>query len=194
MLVGWSAPLDDRDDGVSHKVAAVIARSLTAVSRVSFPISEPLEVAGIDTESSDIVSSTVERLHARLKHEPVHMRLLTTGDPDVASRIFFDPGFPWQLQGQVALLHPPGSAPPRLDRKSLGILMGRDWRQEIARPDLRHVLGLMRPGVDGAVAGIWSFDKKVTQVLLARLENEAHQSGFEFCTVGEDAFTGMLAN
>ncbi len=72
--------------------------------------------------------------------------------------------------------------------------MESDWRQAIARPDLRHLLGLMRPGVDGAVAGIWSFDKKVTQELLASLEREAHQLGFEFCTVAEDTFTGMLAN
>jgi hypothetical protein len=194
ILVGWSAPWDGRDDGLSHEVAAVIARSLTTVSRVSFPISETFEVTGLNTETSGIGSSTAERLHARLKHEPVHICLLTADNSDVASRIFFDPGFPWQLQGQIALLLPPGSAPPQLDRKTLRKLMGSDWRQAIARPDLRHLLGLMRPGIDGAVAGIWSFDKKVTQTLLARLESEAHQMGFEFCTAAEDAFTAMLAN
>lgn len=71
--------------------------------------------------------------------------------------------------------------------------MGRDWLQTIARPGLQHLLGLMRPGVDGAVAGIWSFNKKVTQELSACLEREAHQMGFEFRLVPESTFTELLA-
>ena len=98
------------------------------------------------------------------------------------------------MQGQLVLLLPPESNPPLLDRKGLGMLVESGWKQALAKLGLQHLLGVMRPGVDGDVAGIWSFDKAFTHALLARLENEAQREGFEFRLVSEQKFMTLLAD
>jgi hypothetical protein len=115
-------------------------------------------------------------------------------EPDVACRMFYDGGFSWQMQGQAGLLLPFEAPTPNLDRKSLRLLIADGRVDAPARIGLNDTLGLLRPGVDGAVAGLWSFDRALTRALLARLESEAVQIGFEFRLVSETTFADLLAN
>jgi hypothetical protein len=194
VLVAWRSAEDKSDGGVPLDIANIIARTLAAHARVSFLSSEACDVRETSTLCVKVALNPIERLHARIKHEPVRIQLVSTADPNVASRIFYEDGFSWQMQGQIVLLLPAASNPPLLDRKGLGMLMECDWEQALAKLGLRHLLGVMRPGVDGDVAGIWSFDKAFTQALLAGLLKEAQREDYEFLLVSEEKFMALLAN
>lgn len=194
LLLSWCPGWDDHDKGVPRDVATIIAKTLTANAKIGFLSSEPGKPAGPTTQYSDVAFNPIERIHAKIKHEPVQVKLITTVDPNVACQIFYDGSFSWQMQGQIAFLLPTASNPPLLDRKGLGMLMESGWKQALARLGLQHLLGVMRPGVDGDVAGIWSFDKAFTHALLAGLENEARREGYEFQLVSEETFMTLLAD
>jgi hypothetical protein len=194
MLIGWCPSCDEPDDGVPGEVAILLARVLTSIAQVIFPMSEATDTGGTMTQQVDIASNAFERLQARIKHEPVRIHLMSTVEPDVACRMFYDGGFSWQMQGQVGLLLPFGSPAPQFDRRGLRQLIASDRGDTPARLGLNDTLGLIRPGVDGAVAGIWSFDRAFALALLARLESEAFQMGFEFRLATEATFTDLLAN
>ena len=98
------------------------------------------------------------------------------------------------MQGQVGLIFPFGSPAPQLDRKGLRLLIASERGDTPARLGLKDALGLIRPGVDGAVAGIWSYDRAFSLALLARLESEAVQMGCEFRLTTEAIFTDLLAD
>jgi hypothetical protein len=194
MLIGWSPSCDDADEGVPHHVAVILARVLTSLAQLIFPLSEADDTGGAMTERVDIPSNAFERLHAKIKHEPVYMQLVSTAEPDVACRMFYDGGFSWPMQGQVGVLFPLGSPMPRLDRKSLRLLIANGHADTPLKLGLNDTLGLLRPGVDGGLAGFWSFDRALTRALLARLESEAIQMGFEFRLVAEANFSDLLAD
>jgi hypothetical protein len=194
MLIGWSPSCDDRDEGVPHEVAVMLARVLTSLAQLIFPMSVAVVTSGTMTERVDIPSNAFERLHAKIKHEPVRMQLVSTAEPDVAFRMFYDGGFSWQMQGQVGLLLPLGSPMPRFDRKSLRLLIANGHADTPLKLGLNDTLGLMRPGVDGGLAGFWSFDRALTRALLVRLESEAVQMGFEFGLVAEADFSDLIAD
>jgi hypothetical protein len=194
MLIGWSPSCDDPDGGFPDEVAIVLARVLTSIAQVVFPVSEATDTVGNMTRRVDIASNAFERLHARIKHEPVRIHLVSTEEPGVARRMFYDGGFSWQMQGQVGLFLPIGSLMPQFDRRSLRLLIANYGADTAMKLGLNHALGLIRPGVDGAVACIWSFDRAFTLALLSKLKSEAVQMGFEFRMVTEATFTDLLAN
>ncbi len=63
-------------------------------------------------------------------------------------------------------------------------------------PDVLASLGvaaIVRPGVDGDVAGIMSASDSFERQLLSSLEREASQSGFSWRVLPEDRFADELA-
>jgi hypothetical protein len=193
-LIGWSPSCDDPDGGFPGEIAVTLARVLTSLAQVVFPISEATDTGGRMTQRVVIASNAFERLHARIKREPVRIHLVSTAEPNVACRLFYAEGFSWQMQGQVGLLLPSGSPAPQLDRKGLRLLIASERGDTPMRLGLNDALGLIRPGVDGAVAGIWSFNRAFARALMTKLESEAIRMGFEFRIVTEASFTDLLAN
>jgi hypothetical protein len=194
MLIGWDPSCDDPDGGFPGELAILFARVLTSLAQVVFPMSEAPDTDGMMTQRVVIASNVFERLHARIKREPVRIHLVSTAEPDVACRLFYAGGFSWQMQSQVALFLPLGAPAPQLDRKGLRLLIASESGDTHLRLGLHDALGLIRPGVDGAVAGIWSFNRTFGLALLAKLESVAFQMGFEFRLVSETTFTELLAN
>lgn len=101
---------------------------------------------------------------------------------------FDDAGYPWWLQGQVLLLSPPDAAPPVIERHQLLDLFEEDWSREVATLAAAGVAGIVRPGVDGDLAGLLSFTTGFEDALLAALEHEARGASFEWSVVAEEAF------
>jgi hypothetical protein len=107
-----------------------------------------------------------ERADAVLKRQPVMVDLVSTRDRRVAAGLFDDPGYPWCLQGQVALLSAPDSPPPLVDRETLFAVFADGWEQNAQRLRGAGIFGLLRPGVDGDVAGVFTLADDAGQALV----------------------------
>jgi hypothetical protein len=194
-LIGWSQSSDRPDGGVPDEVARVLARALTSVARVTFPCSFVNDAAtGVWSPLDDdlIRALTVkgfgERIAAKLRGRPPDIVLMSTRRPETAMRLFDDAGFPWWLQGQVVLLSGPDAPPPEIDEESLLALFGEEWTEHAASLAPVGIESIVRPGVDGDVAGLLSLTEASEQVVLAALERETRHAGFEWALVPEKVF------
>lgn len=176
LLIGWRLPLPAVDSGVPEVVAAILARALTSVARVSFPVSDDAAIA--------------------LKGEAAIVKLVSTCEAETAVRMFADPGYPWHLQGQVALLSPLHSRAPKIDRKALLSLLSGHWTKPDGQLRQFHSLGILaviRPGVDGDIGGVLSLSDGFANTLLEALECAAGNAQFAWFRLPEDDFANMLA-
>jgi hypothetical protein len=115
-LVGWSVPpAPDRNSGVPKPIADAFARALVRVGRLTFPRScePPSSPRTLSRQMKPV--GIAERLNTAFGSTPSKFWAVTTTDPKVASELFDDPGFPWWLQGQGALVSK-GDPVPSLDR------------------------------------------------------------------------------
>jgi hypothetical protein len=197
-LIGWSQPAETRDAGVPENVARVLARALTSVARVTFPSSLVSPIAtSMTTVWSPLDGDLIRvltakgfggRIVAKLRGTPPHIALMSTRRPETASRLFDDGAFPWWLQGQVVLLSEPDAPPPDIDEESLLALFGEEWTGRAASLAPAGVQGVVRPGVDGDVAGLVSLNDVFQEAVLTALETETRLAGFEWALLMEEAF------
>lgn len=188
ILIGWRLAIIPLDEGVPSLVALTVARALTSVATVSFPVSE----LGHDADSGKDLVRTLESGRL-IRHAPRNVRFLSTRDPRKTIRLFQDPGYPWHLQGQVALLSPRHSDPPAIDRQDLFSLMEDDWLERSLQLISRGVVGVLRPGVDGDIAAILSLDDDFAKSLMEALESAAREAGFDWSLLPENKFIDALA-
>jgi hypothetical protein len=198
-LIGWRQIPESIDAGVPKEVAAVLARALTSVARVTFPTSvvhAPVTPAWSASGDDLIRDVTWKGLggyaKATLKGLPKDVVLISTRQPTTAMGLFDDARYPWWLQGQLVMLSPPDAAPPDIDLETLGALLEQDWTRRADSLAARRIDGILRPGVDGDVAGLLSFANAVKQDFLASLERESRLAGFEWAVEAEDAFAERL--
>jgi len=194
-LIGWRQVPESIDAGVPKDVAAVLARALTSVARVTFPSSvvHPSVTPVWSSFGEDLIRGLTWKglggiAKAAFKGRPKEVVLMSTRQPATAASLFDDAGYPWWLQGQVAVLSAPDAAPPDVDLETLGALIDGDWTRLADSVAARGIDGIVRPGVDGDVAGLLSFSERVEQDFLASLEGESRLAGFEWAVVAEDAF------
>jgi hypothetical protein len=129
--------------------------------------------------------NVVQRTVARLTGTPTGGNLISSRQPEVVTQAFDDPDFPWWLQGQALLLSAPDAAPPDLDEPALMVLFEDDWAGQAASLHSVGVEGVVRPGVDGAVAGTLSLDDAFDRGLLDALEREARLAGMPWSIIRE---------
>jgi hypothetical protein len=197
-LIGWSQPAETRDAGVPEDVALVLARGLTSVARVTFPSSlvSPIATSMMTVWSpldGDLVRVLTAkgfggRIVAKLRGTPPHIALTSTRRPETARRLFDDGAIPWWLQGQVVLLSEPDAPPPDIDEESLLGLFGEEWARRAVSLAPAGVAGVVRPGVDGDVAGLLTLAEPFEQVVLAALERETQLAGFDWEQLLESEF------
>ena len=194
-LLGWSQTTERHDAGVPDEVAGVLACALTSTARVTFPSSAATDRAtrvwspvGDDLVRALSGKGFGERVVAKLRGRPSHMALISTRQPETASHLFDDAGFPWWMQGQVVLLSGPDTLPTDLDEEALLALFSEDWTKHAAPLAAGGVDGIMRPGVDGDVAGLFSQSDKFEQRVLDALERETRVAGFDWAVLPEEAF------
>lgn len=199
MLLGWNAPSKSIDSGVPEAVRAVLAGALTSIARVSFPVSEvPRRISKTEMNSDEDqvrllgTGGPIERAAARLKRMPSSITLLSTRSQKTAAKLFEDAGYPWRLQGQVALLSAPDAAPPEVDRQTLLSLMSDDWATHGVQLRSIGVVGVLRPGVDGDVAGVLSLTREFKKILLEALAHQAKLENFDWLLLDEKNFVDKL--
>lgn len=153
---------EEEDNGVPARVAHALARAWTGIARLT------------------CLSS-----HSATK-------VIETRDANVAVRLFDDPEFPWWLQGQAVLLSRADAESPDIDQRTIVTLLHDDWARRAATLATRGIEAVVRPGVDGDVAGIFSLSEAFDEQLLASLKREAHQDGITFSVVSEAALLEPL--
>ena len=200
-LLGWSQTAEQRDAGVPGEVARVLARALTSVARVTFPCSfvKPVATTAWSPLDDDLVRVLTAkgfggRIVAKLRGTPSDITLMSTRRPGTAVRLFDDPAFPWWQQGQLVLLSRSDAPPPDIDEDTLLALFGEDWTKHAASLAPLGIEGVLRPGVDGDVAGLWSVTEAFEHVVLVlgALERETRAAGFDWALLSEEAFALRL--
>jgi hypothetical protein len=194
-LIGWNNAAEQTDAGVPEDIARVLANAFTAVARVTFPCScvdaNTSAPGGWSPSDGDMLRTLTTgfaaRIAAKLNGTPAEITLVSTRRADSAIRAFDDGAFPWWMQGQVMLLSQPDAPPPDVDAKSLLALFEDAWTTHAASLG-RGIQGVVRPGVDGDVAGLLSLSDAFERDALAALEHETRRAGFEWAVMAEKAF------
>jgi hypothetical protein len=173
----------------------LFARAFTSAARVTFPSSSA------DTTSEDRAPSHgnhVRRLRigslARLTGLPRgrgDMHLVSTSDSEVVQRLFDDPVYPWWMQGTFALLTSRDAPPPAAASDDVRALLSEAWMG--AARSVAPGGAVLRPGVDGDVAGLLTFTRSFEDLLLDAVELECRRTGTSVWRVQEDAFAARLA-
>ena len=173
MLIGWKQDPEPVDAGVPDDVAAVVARALTSIGRVTFPSSAVHASAGG---------------WSPFKRGPDAGDLLSTTDPQTVTQAFDDAAHPWSMQGQVLLISAPSVPPPEIDRKRLRALLENDWSGAADALAPPGVIAVLRPGVDGDLAGLLTLTADAERTSLAALEGETRRAAFDWSVLTEAAF------
>jgi hypothetical protein len=159
-LIGWEVDPKPVDAGVPSVVAGVLATALCRHTTLSFPA-------------------------ALTPHRTRDVAWKSTGDPrEAAAGIFEGNLFSWELQGQVVILSSPGTTLP-LNQGHLNVATDPAVVDDL---DQLGAIGLLLPGVDGDVAGLYTFAPRDMQALEAALASAARSVGGELISVDEADF------
>ena len=196
-LIGWRQAVEPIDDGVPEEVARVLAGALVSVARVTFASSSsgPAATNGWSQRGGDLIRTLTRkgiggRVVAKLTGAPPDIGLTSTKRPETVVRMFDEAAFPWWMQGQLALLSEPDAPPPDIDEPTLLALFEDEWTKEAASLARIGVQGIVRPGVDGDVAGLLSLSEGFEQGTLDALERETRLAGFDWSVLPEATFPG----
>ena len=193
-LIGWKQEPDPVDAGIPQELGAVLARALASVTRVTFPSSvlHQASANGWSKSGGDDVRrlnpTAAARVAAVLKGTPGHVLMVSTRNPDTVMQAFEDPGYPWWMQGQVLLLSSPNAPPPEIERNQFLALFRDDWAREAQALAPFGIVAVVRPGVDGAVAGLLSLTTGFNDIVLQALEHEARLALFDWSVLSEEAY------
>jgi hypothetical protein len=194
-LLGWSQTAEQQDAGVPEDVARVLSLALTSVARLTFLCSfvAPAAPSVWSPLQDDLIrglagKGVVTRIVAKLRGTPPNTALMSTRRAESAMRLFDDAGFPWWMQGQVVLLSGLEGAPPDIDERSLFALFGEEWTKHAASVAPLGIKGIMRPGVDGDVAGLLALTDTFEQDVLAALVRETRRAEFDWALLPEQDF------
>lgn len=200
-LVGWTERAED--GGVPASVAGALARGLTSQGCVTFPCSAARGaprgrwVRQGDDHVGRFSMAASRGWRAALPGPlgRTDLPLLSTRREEAVLGLFDDADHPWWLQGQFALLSPPAAASPRLGEEQPlpSELVGEEWASCLGDLAEAGVVAILRPGVDGDVAGLASRSPDILRQLLEHVRRAAADFGLAFHAAPEDAFMKRLS-
>lgn len=178
-LIGWRLDPPHVDAGVHAPIDRILADALTGCGRVTFlwPLDESAGAGDDDIVYCTESATGLSRLGAQLAGQPDRLGLMATRNADTAARMFDVVGFDWALQEQLALLSVPEALPPVLDRATILDLFSEGWLQRCAEFEDGPVRAVLRPGIDGDVAGLFCADSRVESRILKALADACRASG-----------------
>jgi hypothetical protein len=202
VLIGWDC--NERDGGVPEKIVAVLAAALSAFGRVTFAcsaVSAP-DAPGWTLRNGDFVTryrarSVMDRMAARLSAgASSDLALLSTVAGRSVAGLFDDAGYPWWNQSQFVLVSPADAAPPDFDQIGFdpATLLESGWLQRLPMLATLGVQAILRPGVDGDVAGLLCTSTEVRDRFEAILSRCAREGDVALQVVSADRFGDGLAS
>jgi len=180
-LLGWRG-FSSVDAGPPAPVIDVICRSLVTNTAVTFLASD------VPTDDPDVTGTARSAgFFSHLRGRP--LSTVTTQQAGKLRKAFTDAGAPWTLQGQVLLGSQPDDVPKGLGSGDLTEFLGDRWYDRI-----NNLLWILRPGVDGDVAGIRASSPQNSEVLFSTMSKLCSQAEIDWLVVEEDEFGDQLAN
>lgn len=170
-LVGWSVDQEEVEATVPQVVARLLTMGLCRHAVLTF--------------ASAIRAPFGATLVPRRWKLGQHFRWISTSDPEeAADGIFYADLFSWNQQGQVVVLSQHDSK-PALEEHHLELANNEAAFGELARAG--HI-GVMLPGVDGQVVGLYVFEQEYARRIGAELKRCALEFGVGFDVAVGEAF------
>lgn len=141
VLLGWVVEPESFDGGAPPAVANLLSQLVCRMGIVTY-----LSHDGVAVPKS--------------KH-----KVVTTREPSVAAALFDDPAYPWTQYGQAAFLS--DDATLQVTSRVLNEVVGQRKASAAERAGFK---GVLLPGVDGVVAGLWMFQAGGLDSFVAALE------------------------
>ena len=175
VLLAWEMAERPVDGGMPAAVARLVATALCAHATVAgCTLSLPPRVG---PEWTPVPGGHACRFAGPWWRGRRHdVGLLASRDPAVVARLFDDADFAWANESQLLLLSPAGTL-PTVDRAFVEDGFALPLALSSARLATARVTGLVRAGVDGAVAGLYLADAHRRTALLEALAAEADAAG-----------------
>lgn len=189
VLIGWNTDPRQTDAGVAAPIDGILAQAVTGCARVTFLWSG--DPPAIDLDAGDVLYGTrgagaIDKATAMLGGKPASFTLLSTRNADLVRQMFHVAGFGWSEQGQVALLSDIDAPPPELDRQDIVDLTSDAWASQCLALSSAGVLGALRPGVDGDVAGLFCAAEAFHRITRDALKSSTANAGAEWITANDD--------
>jgi hypothetical protein len=179
LLVGWKVVPEMVDAGPPLAAAKVLATVLFRHARLTFP--------------SAIRAPVAAGLLPRKWRLNRHFQWSTAASAkDACQSIFYADSFSWSLQSQVVILSQavaPLPNPLPLDERHLHLRSEPGLFGELAEAG---ALGVMLPGVDGDVAGLYFFTSDLARVVRDDLDSEARKTGARCAVATDETFRRFL--
>ena len=160
-MIGWRVEPTPVDGGAPENVARIIAAGLVRHVRVTF-------AEGIRRPLGSFSWS-----------------ILHTTDADQATQLFDSAYFSWATRSQLAFLSSPSAPPPEISKTHYRHALEREQFRSLAACG---VTGILAPGVDGDVAGLYTFNDELWFALTSSLKDTCESFGVAWDDVQESAF------
>jgi hypothetical protein len=189
--------------GVPDRVVEVLTWALAAFGRVTFPCSTVSAADGPrwQMQNGNFVvryrtNSFLGRVVAHFTSRAPDLTLLSTHAEATIRRLFDDPRYPWWAQSQFATLSQIGASSPEFDKIGFdpATLFGREWPERF--DDLRSlgIQAILRPGVDGDVAGLLCLSSEVRDRFELILSHSSEEFRMSLNRVTAGGFARALAS
>jgi len=157
ILLGWVIQPEGFDAGAPLPVRSLLSQVLCRIATVSYLAHDGMPVP-------------------KCPH-----KIVTTREPALVTALFVDPAYPWNQHGQAAFL-----SDDRVPQVSSRLLTDVVGQQKVEAAERAGFKGVMLPGVDGAVAGLWMFSG--TETFTQAMEECCANVGAELHLLTEDEF------
>jgi hypothetical protein len=133
------------------------------------------------------------RVRAAAAGLPKEVYLVSTRRPELVASAFDASFFSWVMEGQAILISPHDRKPPELRWSEMLAITGGESSALEAALSAWGAKAVVRPGVDGDVAGLLATDEIVKEHALASLRDAASSNGFGLRVLTDSDFAEALA-
>ncbi len=175
LLVAWSTSEPRVNAGLLKVAAEVMTNAWFRSAAVTYPVAVRAPTGALMLPRKWQLGRHFEWATARSALE-------------ARTQIFDADYFSWAQQGQVVILSPLG-APFRATQAHLEVANDPNVFEQLASAG---ALGVVLPGVDGQVAGLYSFTASFERSVCLALEAAAEEQGASTTTVTERDIHGLL--
>lgn len=195
VLCGWQQAPPSVEGGIPNEVAEVISKSMCRDARVSFLFNDADDIAKAHSNGKySIQPIAASTMKAMWSGTPSRAVVVTSNDPKVVNSLFDASYFNWSLQGQIVFLS--SLSEPVPDLKDVLSCASQKKYEDVPLKaiDEFSLSGIMRPGVDGDVAGFLFRTVSDKESFLRVLREEAESNGMQFKICNEAEFMDSLAD
>lgn len=194
-LIGWNRSAVSNDGAPPSEVRNVIVQAFTQVANVAYlsPAKWAISHAMMDWAPLKR-GGLLGWFRCMMRGVGPQAGLCRAKQPDDLLRAFDVPGFPWTMQGQVMLLQSPGIALGGVEVSAILSLMEDGWMDVATGLGRQGLMAVARPGVDGAVLGVFCTTPQIQATLLTAFAEAAGEAGVGWAVLTEDAFKAHLSS